>query len=308
MPALHLTSFVVLLCTATTSAMCSAAHAKPSQKLTPRSLEKRVRKTTHRAIVPSLSDAELQAAERLFVQTLDPDSTLVKMRSAWSKRQWEIRVLPSPDGRGKVWLIREEPGGIRGRGCYVVHRGAAPPLALQAPHGFADRHTRQIAAGLFCAGRVRAVAFNTAHRRLLDAAHTPRSYLQAFTKAFLRVHGRRAVICQLHGFSQMKRTSAAGRTSDLILSNGSRAPAIWQHRLATTLRGVLPKSQVNVFPTEVSELGATTNVQGRLVRSFGYGRFCHLEMSAPLRETMRHDARRQTELLKALHAAFRTEE
>jgi hypothetical protein len=57
--------------------------------------------------------------------------------------------------------------------------------------------------------------------------------------------------------------------------------------------------KVERFPDESSELGATTNVQGALVRKSG-GRFLHVEMSSDLRKKLLADGELRARYLEAL--------
>jgi hypothetical protein len=57
---------------------------------------------------------------------------------------------------------------------------------------------------------------------------------------------------------------------------------------------------VRLYPVEVSELGATTNQQARLIREYGTGRFLHLEMGAELRRQLVANPQNRTDYFKIL--------
>ena len=46
---------------------------------------------------------------------------------------------------------------------------------------------------------------------------------------------------------------------------------------------------VRLYPRDVRELGATRNVQGRLLRERGHDGFVHVELAQPLRERLRNE-------------------
>ena len=60
-----------------------------------------------------------------------------------------------------------------------------------------------------------------------------------------------------------------------------------------------------LFPVDCNELGATSNVQGKRLRSAGHSGFLHLEMSLRLREGLRRDAKTLDELVNSLLAIRR---
>ena len=105
---------------------------------------------------------------------------------------------------------------------------------------------------------------------------------------------------QVHGFSPNKRETVAGSVADLIVSNGTRAPAPSVRRLVVMLQSDFPYGHVQLFPTEVQELGATSNVQGEILRQAGSSRFVHLEMSQDLRLRLVNDPQARRLLLKSL--------
>jgi hypothetical protein len=232
------------------------------------------------------------------------DETVEVLRADWAELHFELKILESQDQR--LWLLRESREHETGRGFYAFRQTPAMPVVLEAPHSFGDKHTRYLTAQLFLDSRFAAAAWNTVHRKIVDVAHTDGCFLNAFTRAFVRVHRDHAVVCQLHGFSRAKRTTHAGRASDLIVSNGTRSAGFWLHRAVLNLREMSADIEVRLFPDEVSELGAITNRQGRLIRDTGAGKFLHLEMSAELRDALISWPARQSELLKTLEGVFRT--
>jgi len=198
---------------------------------------------------------------------------------------------------GDAAVVVEEDGGRRGRGAYVVALAPSPAqLLVQIPHSFSDRYTLPLGRELFAAARARAIAFSTLHRRgaagygdndnrvpprgHADVAHDADATFQSFTHAWMAVQPAGLVV-QLHGFAD-RRVDA-----DIVVSPGTRAPAPpWARAVRDGLSRLLPGRTVAVYPDDVDDLGATTNVQGRAVRAAG-GRFLHVEMSFSLRESLR---------------------
>jgi hypothetical protein len=60
---------------------------------------------------------------------------------------------------------------------------------------------------------------------------------------------------------------------------------------------------VKKYPEDSGELGATTNVQGQIVRASG-GRFLHVEIEASLRRGLLTDARLRASMLDAIASAL----
>jgi hypothetical protein len=192
-----------------------------------------------------------------------------------------------------VVLLREDPAKRRGGGAYLLRLGATSRLVVQAPHTFFDEGTLPLACELFRASSAMALFVDTAHRykaaevddegnHPADVAHSPESLFQAATEGLLR--GRPDVtVLSLHGFSPRESGAA------IVLSSGvaARSGAL-QTRLTPRLQALVSEPVLR-FPDETSELGGTTNVQGRAVRAAG-GVFLHVEMSAPLRKALLADA------------------
>ena len=268
-------------------------------------LEKRVREASGTEVFRPPSTVELRDAERLFARTFRGDESIEVLRDAWAKMHFALQTYGAGDQR--IWLLRELPSHEMGRGFYAFRPAATMPVILEAPHSFADRNTRRLTAQLFMESPCAAAVWNTLHRKVVDTAHADSCFLNAFTRAFLRVRREDATICQLHGFAREKRTTRAGRTSDIIVSNGSKFNEFWLYRTVLSWRKMCPETVVRLYPDEVSELGATTNRQARLVREIGVGRFLHLEMSAEYRASLIDSPTMQSELLKILECALRTQ-
>ena len=244
-----------------------------------RKLERRIRAVSRAKHYMPPTAEELRRFETLCEQTLlQPDAP--ELPAAWNS----IGMVYARTGwqDEPAWLICESPAQIRGWGFYLVRPTRLPGLVLQAPHSFADLYTRNIALRFLADGTFGAAAWNTIHRDESDVAHDEHHPFTAFTAAIASVHPRSRFV-QVHGFQRSKRRTSVAAAADLIVSNGNRHPAPWVRKTAVMLSTELPYGAVHLFPTQVGELGATTNVQAAMLRKRGYDSFIHLEMSKPFR-------------------------
>jgi hypothetical protein len=209
----------------------------------------------------------------------------------------DVADLPS------VVLIRESESRRRGGGAYLVRFGSRPSqLAVEAPHTFFDEGTLPLACDLFARTNAVALFVNTAHRykssppdargdHPSDVAHSADSLFQAATEGLIEAVPAPTVV-QLHGF--------AGRANDtsLVLSAGEKRGG---DELVTRAQAALARvvTGVKKYPEDAGELGATTNVQGQIVREAG-GRFLHVELESGLRRQLLADMRLRASLLDAL--------
>jgi hypothetical protein len=207
-----------------------------------------------------------------------------------------------PEWPGTV-LLRELPAERHGGGAYVLRLARTSTLIVQAPHTFFDEGTLPLGCELFTRASAAAFFIDTAHRyksaevdengdHPADVAHAPDSLFQAATEGLLRAM-RNVTLVQVHGFAS--RESGA----DVVLSAGTKRPKA--DSLARAQRALTPLSlgRIARFPDESSELGATTNVQGTLVRGRG-GRFLHIEMSSGVRKNLLANAELRARFFEAL--------
>ncbi len=207
---------------------------------------------------------------------------------------WNAIAMQRIEQKDTVYL-RENPDNQKGRGVFAIKHGVhLKPWLLQAPHAKFDRYTGRLVEKIFSEGEYQAAMWNSVPRktqvensvldRTADMAHLSGTYWQAVTEGFARIHADGKII-QFHGFDQSKRKSEAGRTSDMIISAGHQYPPIWIQKLAQCLKKTLSLN-VSLYPRDVRELGATTNIQGQLLKSRGFNGFLHIEMSKPLRQQL----------------------
>jgi hypothetical protein len=258
-------------------------------------LESVVRKARSEQIFQPASASELGRCEALFERTLrDPEAT--GLEADWAQLGW--RYFPLADTSTKIWVARERTDRQRGWGVYAFRAEQPSATILQAPHGDTDRFTGNVVARLFAESNYRAAAWNTVPRQQVDLAHAPNHPFTAFTRATVKTYPQVCVV-QIHGFDPDRRQTLAGETADLIISNGSYAPDRTARCVTAQLQNGFPYGRVQLFPTGVGELGATTNVQGDVVRASG-ARFLHLEMSQPLRIRLVNDPLARQTIVKIL--------
>lgn len=216
------------------------------------------------------------------------------------------------DVRGQRLLAAIEPRDRQtGGGAFLVRAEppAGPPVILQAPHAFHDLGTERIALDLLLHGRTwpRALFVNTVHRYLdidgarreqrgapADPCHNATHLFAVATAAALDAQPG-AEIVQIHGFGDEP------QGPDVVVSAGDRAaPTPRSAQVADRLRAALDVD-VALYPVDDTRLGATSNIQGRLVRARGRGAgFVHVELSHPLRRRLQRDADALDRLVDAL--------
>lgn len=188
--------------------------------------------------------------------------------------------------QGEVRVIHEQAGHGRGRGVFAF-RQTDSDCVLQAPHTRNDVGTGLLTGAWMAHLDIRAAAWNTVSRRAspaADLARASRSYFIALTDAAIDVIGSPAIV-QTHGYDREKRSTGAGRNSQVILSSGTDRPMGRTRNIARRLKRTL--TGVKLYPLDIMELGATQNVIGRRVRQRGAGTFTHIELGRALREQLR---------------------
>jgi hypothetical protein len=250
------------------------------------------------------SSIEHEAIAKLIPRLLEgaraaspPDPRAWQADAAAAGLQIEVWTL----GGQTYWALLEPSERVRGAGAYVLR--VAPPepgptILLQAPHEFFDLHTGRIAAELFfdpppdVATRPRALFTNTIHRYQLapnpaDVAHNPQHAFSVATEAFALAAGGARVI-QIHGFGARTDDDDGGEPGSVaaVISAGDEAGSspLTQALASALIAEYGP--EVKRFPEDVRFLGATTNVQGRLLRRIEGSEFVHLELSAELRKKL----------------------
>jgi len=186
-------------------------------------------------------------------------------------------------------VVHEQEGKRRGGGAYVIRTDETSKVVVETPHTFYDEGTFQLGFDFFTYTHARVWFLNTVHRykgapagpdgvHPSDVAHSPTSFFQAATEGAISALGSPIVI-QLHGFAERE---GGGRA---VISTGEKAkdqPLLIKMKAALEPAAGAP---ILRYPDDSKELGATTNVQGSIVRS-AKGRFFHMEMSESLRREL----------------------
>lgn len=278
------------------------------------------------------SAAEHEVIAQLVPRLLE-DASAAKPpdSSSWN----DLRQHASTVGfRIETWTIEgeryvallEAPGKARGAGAYIFRVAPAsgePAILLQAPHSYYDIGTGRLAAELFFTPkkgvRPRALFVNTIHRYQLapgdkgkrsknpaDVAHNREHAFSIATQAFL-VAADSARVIQLHGFGSRSDDGDGDVDGDgdanaigMVVSAGdAEKSSPWSAAVAAALVGPFGPA-IKRFPEDVRVLGATTNVQGQLMRARTANGFVHIEMSAEMRKQLARDAALRATLAAAL--------
>ncbi len=241
-----------------------------------------------------MTDVQLNQAEHLFEQVIRGTSPRQEQfASDWKILGYELIEI-SASGAGWVGL-REAESPCRGNGVYLLNMNNPGPLVIQAPHAYHDLYTGTITAGMMRDG-VAILAWNSAKRDAkskrpgahADLARQSDSLFVALTRAMIKSapDGR---LVQIHGFNNQRRRTEAGATAAVILSSGTRWGTRSVDFISRCLQSIIA-GPILIYPTEVTELGATTNFHGQALRRHGHEGFVHIEINRPTRERLKSDS------------------
>jgi hypothetical protein len=240
------------------------------------------------ALMPG-STMELSPAQ--FAAVRSAFGALISGEGAGPPDGFALRPLDTPFAG---MSLAEYEGLCRGGGEYIL-RDTGPdtvPLLIAAPHRGSDRFTGPLAMRTFVEVGAVAAAWNTVPRNggpcgapNSDLARLARHPFTAFTLAFASTYPQGRVV-QLHGFHPARRTTAAGRAATMILSNGSDQVTPAVDAIGRCLTRAFPNDSIAIYPTDVSELGARSNVQGQQLRATGFAGFVHVELSLEIRQQL----------------------
>lgn len=240
--------------------------------------------------------AELEEAESLFLRILQGDDTQA-LREAWRAIGFDLITVRE---QGRDFLVLQENAERKeGRGFYLFRLNSNSTSVLQAPHSFKDLRTREITFDLILQSDYAAAAWNTVPRDYIengskinaDMAHLDQTFFISFSVAFAR-HYVQGNLLQLHGYAQDKRTTRLGKESELILSSGTSTPTSTLLETVACLKQKV-SGKTYAYPTEVTELGGTTNTIGKLLRQLRHNGFMHIEISRGIRERLLTESKLQ---------------
>lgn len=246
---------------------------------------------------------EVEKAESLFKRCFVrcDDKAVIQ---GWQQLGFEVQR--AEHGGQDLIVIREKSDAKQGRGFYVFYPESATVTVLEAPHSFKDENTREIQLNLLEEGRFRAAAWNTVPRHYAingvtvdaDMAHLQGTYFMAFSRAFASQLPTGKLV-QLHGFAQAKRRSGKGFDASMVVSAGSQIQTDAMLEMGRCLKSA-GLGNIRMYPTEIRELGATTNSIGEALRAKGHAGFVHIEMSAQTRLALLNDKNEHMKLLRCL--------
>lgn len=278
-------------------AMDNKPVAKTASKQSLRSI---LLKASKARVYTTPSSGELKQVAQLFSALLQAPSNMASLQKQAQALQMELRQI---DG---ITILMEQAEAQRGRGLYAFRSTKAAHI-LQVPHAFKDEMTRDIGLALFAEGPFAAVGFNTVPRSFTDAnevevvadlTHIPDTYFLEFAKAAAQALPNSKSL-QIHGFDQSKRKTKNLAASDIILSAGHKQPPASLQQGHKKLQQSM-QTGVTLYADEVKELGATTNLQAQALRAIGYQNFMHIELSRPMREALRSEAKQRQRFLTSL--------
>lgn len=184
---------------------------------------------------------------------------------------------------------------------------------LQAPHRFFDTKSGDLAISMFAREdprNARVLFVNTKHRYAQengerekkeknpsDVCHSSGHSFQRLTRLAVKEF-RPSAIVQIHGFNErIYEKDGETRNALAIISSGNKKKASNGTRvLVRKLRKIFGQD-VLLFPRDISELGATTNVQGKMIKKLYKDQgaqarensFVHIELSRELRTRLEQD-------------------
>lgn len=238
--------------------------------------------STYSALTPT----EYHSAITLF-------STLLKQQTLTQSQQKSLLVLGLEVVHyGKSITILKTS---KGRGFYLIRKAnphTKPANMLSLPHRFFDTHTGYIGYKMMREHPYRAAAFNTVHRKVMDAAHTDQTLFMAFHIAFASAFPHETIY-QLHGFD-----NKTIHNTDTIISSTTMRPSSQSRQIDHCLRSQGYKSRL--YGENISTLGGTTNTQANTLRDYSYHNFMHIELSKPLREHFKTEIKTRKRLIECL--------
>ena len=236
---------------------------------------------------PTLFDRYLQSKTRHY-QPLTPTeyqqaiglfSSLLKEANLTTTQQHQLTALGLEIRYHTPHLISIQSHASQGQGIFLIRYTPTAHRMLSLPHRFFDRHTGYIGYKLMRHHPYRAAAFNTLHRKVMDSAHTTQTLFNAFHIAFAKAFPKEAIY-QLHGFD-----NHTIPTIDAIVSTTTPHPSTHTLAIAQCFQSIGIPSRL--YGTQIQRLGGTTNHQAHTLHRYGYQHFVHIEMSRPLRESLK---------------------
>jgi len=239
-------------------------------------------------VVPSQSDLQsVESAFSILLAWMNTNSSEKLSEAASALTVINYAMVRFIDVSGRVFYIAREASGFnRGWGLYIVYVKTLAlyrNLMIEVPHIGYDEFTEKIGVRSFIQSYAGFLLIAGAHRNanpnaVADVAHTEQCVFHVVHKAWCT---NTSTTVQIHGFAE----TSAGRElwPQIILSSGTPegSSAVTKMSNALTQNGLT----VGIFDgTRYTDLGATTNVQGKHTRSVG-AKFIHMEIARAVRSS-----------------------
>lgn len=219
------------------------------------------------------------------------DGSVEAADSALATFRYDAAVAVEAGTGDSILVVAERVPVARGWGTYVrrLSPGASADVHVDHPHF--DLDTPWVALRLYGQCRCRWLFVAGTHRYANpdDVSDMARSESSVFQGLWERVADSAAVAVSVHGFGADNHEEPI-RSSDVVLSNGGTAPG---EGLAATdaARGLRDSLRAAGWTVGLAGddpgyegLAGTVNPQGQYAnRTFGHGRWMHLELARPLR-------------------------
>jgi hypothetical protein len=269
----------------------TARDAIPDEKL-----EQLLKRSIGKATFESPTKDDITRFETLLLETLHEPEHRSELATQWANAGWELVHWTVNDQ--SLLAICEQEHELRGRGLYVIRVNSESNLVLQAPHRFYDMGSGTIVSKLFQENDCRAAAWNTVHRKQVDLAHCPDSFLNAFTRAMLNYNAQ-SIVVQIHGFENDNQKGRA-RSAKMIVSNATEYPGRTAREATIRFKEDFGGDNVRLYPLEVRQLGGTKNEQASAVYEMGSVGFLHLELNKKFREQLQNSEALRTAFFDSL--------
>jgi hypothetical protein len=199
---------------------------------------------------------------------------------------------------GSFWHIEAiDDAAVLGGGHYVFNPGASGNDLVQAPHRYFDGKTKPLALKIFASPQLMSISWNTHHRREIDMVHHAPSMMMALTEAWVETTKQGSLI-QLHGFTPLKRKTASGKASLIIVSEGVDKPSKKHKVLTACFNRLWPAT---LYPLEVTELGGRANVMARKLALEEKHTLFHVELSTDFRKNLQNNYKDNEQFIRCIN-------
>ncbi len=249
---------------------------------------------TNSFVIPTSS--QISAFESIFTNMNSMNfSTIQSLLTPYGYTITRFVHLPTTD---TFYLLKENYPIQRGWGTYIFNYKTVNNLAIETPHPLWDRYTWSMGIKVFLGAKARWFSMAGTHRysnsdSSSDMAHVT---LSIFHTAH-RINANSTAV-QVHGFDSS--SPSYNGYPDAVISCGNIYPSSIYYTLKDNY--ALQGFTAGVFSistsTQLSQLGATTNTQGKWSNS-NNKKFVHIEHDQPLRFDT-------TNLRKAANAIIQT--